>query len=344
MANIHGDPPRFEPGQPTGPHTLYLPDDEPIAGLPPTVTEKVLRIREIAETRHRAIPETIERQAINQAKGDAQRRLDRLLNHPHDGGFGLDPVTDMRVIMQRRVLADATVAAERLDARYQIARQEFQVAARTRSAIDVCLRNRRHGTAFTEYLAEPKLLKNEDILGAVSRLERRARELRADLHRCESAPYPLNHARARLVELIERLAQAPNVSALIEHEHGEIWWPTRSVQSQVMNVNADAGRPIAFTEVPDALAVLLWAMKDTLIKQCETLLAEEADDGAALSIAERQTQAAQIAGDLLAVEHDAAAMIWAGLDQKLPVWFDADMNAMAIIGAQLETRLATNGR
>ena len=92
-----------------------------------------------------------------------------------------------------------------------------QVAARTRSAIDACLRNRRHGTAFAEYVAEPpRLSKGETILDAVTRLERRCRELRADLHRCESAPYPLSHARARLVETVERLAQAPNVSMLIE--------------------------------------------------------------------------------------------------------------------------------
>ncbi|MFZ0853164.1 MAG: hypothetical protein WAO08_28700 [Hyphomicrobiaceae bacterium] len=74
--------------------------------------------------------------------------------------------------------------------------------------------------------------------------------MRADLHRCESAPYPLSHARARLVETVERLAQAPNVSMLIEHEHGEITWPVRSLQSMVMNANTDAGWPIAFTECP----------------------------------------------------------------------------------------------
>ena len=203
----------FEPERDTEPHTLYVPGDEPTEGLPPSVAEKVFRIREIADARHRALPETTERQAANTARGDAERRLDRLLAHPHDGGFGLDPATDMRVIVQRRVLADATTTAERLDARYQIARQEFQVAARTRTAIDTMLRNRRHGTAFAEYVAEPKLAKGETILDAVTRLERRCRELRADLHRCESAPYPLSHARARLVETVERFGAGAECTA-----------------------------------------------------------------------------------------------------------------------------------
>ena len=196
----------FEPGRDLGPHTLYVPGDEPTAGLPPAVAEKVFRVREIADSRHRALPETTERQAARRNRGDAQRRLDRSLAHPHAGGFGLDPATDMRVIMQRRVLADATMAAERLDARYQAARQEFQVAARTRSAIDACLRNRRHGTAFAEYAAEPKVLKNEDILAGVARLERRRRELLADAHRVASAPLPLSHAKERMREIVQTWA------------------------------------------------------------------------------------------------------------------------------------------
>ena len=93
--------------------------------------------------------------------------------------------------------------------------------------------------------------------------------------------------------------------------------------------------------MPDVLATLAWAMKDTLIKQCETLLAEESDEASALSIPDRQRQGLQIQSDLLAVEYDLGAMVWRGLDEKLPCWFDGDMNPMAIIGAQLVTRLAS---
>ncbi|MFZ0853254.1 MAG: hypothetical protein WAO08_29155 [Hyphomicrobiaceae bacterium] len=83
------------------------------------------------------------------------------------------------------------------------------------------------------------------------------------------------------------MAQTPNVSALIEHEAGEVWWPTRSVQSQVLNVE---GRPVAFAEIPDVLATLAWAIKETLIKQLDGLLTEESDDANALSVADRQKQ------------------------------------------------------
>jgi hypothetical protein len=96
----------------------------------------------------------------------------------------------------------------------------------------------------------------------------------------------LSHGKQRVREIIERLAQPPNVSMLVEHEHGEIAWPMRTLQSQMLNVE---GRPIAFAEAPDTLALFAWLHRDQLIKQLHALVAEEADDGAALSIAARQT-------------------------------------------------------
>jgi hypothetical protein len=134
-------------------------------------------------------------------------------------------------------------------------------AARTRAAIDTTLRNRRHGTAIVAYDGPPPtLLKGEDILAAVSRLERRCRELRADVRRIASAPLPLSHARERLGEMVATWARAgsPNVSQLIEHEHGGVAWPTRSLQSTVLNASPETGRPIAFAEIEPVIPTLAW--------------------------------------------------------------------------------------
>jgi hypothetical protein len=82
-------------------------------------------------------------------------------------------------------------------------------AVRTRAAIDTTLRNRRHGSAIVAYDGPPPtLLKGGDILAAVSRLERRCRELRADVRRIASAPLPLSHARERLGEMVATWARA----------------------------------------------------------------------------------------------------------------------------------------
>ena len=71
------------------------------------------------------------------------------------------------------------------------------------------------------------------------------------------------------------------------------------------------------------------------------MIAEEADDAAALSITERQTQSAQISGDLLAAERDLSWFVWSGLSQVFTVWF-GDVRPAAILGAHsLRSRRAT---
>lgn len=72
------------------------------------------------------------------------------------------------------------------------------------------------------------------------------------------------------------------------------------------------------------------------------MIAEEADDAAALSITERQTQSAQISGDLLAAERDLSWFVWSGLSQGFTVWF-GDVRPAAILGAQLVTIPPGNG-
>jgi hypothetical protein len=65
----------------------------------------------------------------------------------------------------------------------------------------------------------PKLNKGETVVDAIERHRRRVRELRADLHRIESAPYPSSYAKQRMRAQIGQLAQrgAPSVSSLVEH-------------------------------------------------------------------------------------------------------------------------------
>jgi hypothetical protein len=90
------------------------------------------------------------------------------------------------------------------------------------------------GTTFEAVEIElPQLLKGEDILSALDRLRRRGRELRADLHRIASAPFPSSHAKKRARDQIEQLAQrgAVGVSLLVELD-GDIEWPTLQVQAR----------------------------------------------------------------------------------------------------------------
>jgi hypothetical protein len=75
-----------------------------------------------------------------------------------------------------------------------------------------------------------------------------------------------------------------------------------------------------------------------MIARLDALISEEADDKAALSTADRQRQAAQMQGHLLAIERDIAWLVWRGLDERLPIWFAADLNPAAILQCTLVMR------
>jgi hypothetical protein len=62
---------------------------------------------------YRQVPLFEERHEANTARGDAQRRLERLLAHPHDGGFNLRE-DDVRVVQQQKLVEELIIAARDL--------------------------------------------------------------------------------------------------------------------------------------------------------------------------------------------------------------------------------------
>jgi hypothetical protein len=181
----------------------------------------------------------------------------------------------------------------------------------------------------------PKPNKNETIITAIERLRRRGRELRADLHRIASAPFPSAYCKQRMAAQIEALAMrgAPDVSMLIEHD-GDIAWPTQRLQSQVIGTEQ---RTLAFTELAEPIAVLAWLLTDQLKKRLSAEIDTEADDGAALTHEMRQQREAETMSDLLAVERDEAALVWQAQAQNLPCEHRAEILPPALLGLQLIT-------
>ena len=180
----------------------------------------------------------------------------------------------------------------------------------------------------------PKLNKGETVVDAIERHRRRVRELRADLHRIESAPYPSSSAKQRMRAQIGQLAQrgAPSASSLVEHDR-EIAWPTQSAQSKVYNAEKGA---IAFHETTDALALVAWLHR-ALIATLDREIASEADDPAALTHEARQQREAEVMGDLLAVERDESALVWQAQSERMPVEHRADISPLALLGLRLIT-------
>jgi hypothetical protein len=311
--------------------------------LPPAAADKLRQLRERASDAHRlTVPYEDIRQA-SMARIEAENALKRLTNHPHDHGFRLKP-DDRRVIAAQRTLDKTTDELRRLQERQATRSAAWNAAGRVPQACEAWLRDGRPGGTTLEAVEvePPKLLKGEDVLSAVERLRRRVRELRADLHRLASATMPSSYAKQKMREQVGQLAArgAPSASLLVEHD-GEIVWPTVQLRSEVYNAQAGA---IAFAAVPDAVALVAWALKDALIKKLDAEIDSEADDAAALSHEARQKAEAEVREDLLSVERDESALVWRAMDEKLPVEHRHDCSPQAILQVQLITAPhATNG-
>ena len=166
------------------------------------------------------------------------------------------------------------------------------------------------------------------------------RELRADLHRIASAPFPSSDCKQRMREQIEALTMqgAPSVSSLIELD-GKIEFQTQSLTSTVYNAQPGA---VAFAEVSDAVALVAWLHKDALIAALDREIASEADDKAALSHEARQKAEAEVQGDLLAIERDECALVWQARSENLPAEHRADVSVVALLSITLVTAPRVN--
>jgi hypothetical protein len=302
----------------------------------PAAAEKMRLLGQRSDDQHAVIPEFETVRAASMRKIEAANALKRLTDHPQDGGFGLKD-DDRRVLEAQRTLDKDTREFELIKQRSE----DRTAAWRTTAApVATCADFLRHGVPGNCKLEAvevqpPKLNKGETVTDAIEHLRRRGRELKADLHRIQSAPYPSSYAERQMIAQVEALAMqgAPSVSLLIEHD-GKIVWQTQQMQSTVYNAQP---RAVAFTEVPDAVALVAWLHKDALIAALGREIASEADDKAALTHEARQKAEAETMGDLLAVERDESWFVWQAQSQGLPVEHRPDISPLALLGVRLVT-------
>ena len=91
------------------------------------------------------------------------------------------------------------------------------------------------------------------------------------------------------------------------------------------------------------MGLICWINLEALLKRLDAEIDSEADDKNALSHDERQKREAVVLGDLLAVERDEAALVWAAQAQGLPAEHRADVDPCALLGVRLVTARAPNG-
>jgi hypothetical protein len=303
--------------------------------LPPAAADRLRKLRQRAADAHALVPKFEDVSEITTARLLAEQRLKRLTD-PAPDGFNV-AASDGRVRSQQKLVDTLTADVNRQQERQRERAAKWREAGAALQTAEEWLRHGKpHGVQLLDHDGpEPKLAKGENgPLDAIENRRRRVRELRADLHRIESSPFPSSHCKARMREQVEILAQRGEVDVgmVVEHD-GKIIWPTMRVQSTVFNAQPGA---VAFAEgVPDTLALLVFLLKPTLIAALDAAIDAESDDSAALTTEERQLRIAEIEGDLLAVERDESALTWLAMAERLPIEFRSDISPIALLGLRL---------
>ncbi len=278
---------------------------------------RALRLR--SADSHAVIPPFSEIQTASAERVAAANALKRLSDHPHDGGFGLK--SDSRQVTEaQRTLGRATEEFERIKQRSETKTAAWQAASGALANAETWLKSGRpSGVLLQDQETEvPKLAKGENgVLDAIENRRRRVRELRADLHRIRSAPFPSAHAKQQMREQIEALAMqgGPSVSLLIEHD-GKIVWPMQMTRSEVRGGERPA---LAFSETLDAVALTCWLHKSALIAALDREIGTESDDPASLSHEAREKAEAEVMGDLLDIERQGGGTCVSGAARSAAV-------------------------
>jgi hypothetical protein len=309
-----------------------------IEALPPQAAEKLRLLRLRAADAYAVAVPFEEVRAASAVKTDAANALKRLTDAAGIGGFALKP-DDQRVIVATKALAKAEDEFRRVQTRQATRAAAFQTSSGALAACEAWLRDGRPGgVALVDVEVDaPKLNKNETVIDAIERTRRRVRELRADLHRIASAPFPSSYAKQQMRAQVAALVQrgAPDCTNLLEHD-GQIDFPTMRLQSDVFNTGT-AGA-VAYATTPDVVGLLAWLSRDALVAALDREIDNSSDDPAALSPTDRELRTSEVMADLAAVELGEAALVWAAMAQQLPVEFRADINPVAVLQIALVTK------
>jgi hypothetical protein len=311
-------------------------DFDVIEVLPAAAADKLRALRQRSTDAHALIPMFADLQEANTERIKAEQRLKRLVDHPHDNGFGLKE-DDPRFVAAQRQLDKLTGDAKRLNERNEARSQAWRTASGALAACEDWLRHGKpHGTVLEAVEVEPpKLLKNEALIDGVERLRRDGRGVKATIHTIQSSCFPKSYCKAQIRAQIEQLAQRGEVSVsdVIEHD-GKIIWPTMRVQSLVFNAGAGA---TAFHEAVDFGGLFAFLLQPTLISVLDALVDAEADDAGSLSHEERQRRESEAQSDLIHIERREAELVWQAQAQGLPVEHRADISPLALLGLKLIT-------
>ncbi len=301
--------------------TLVVGPDGPFdvaTTLPPAAAGKLEALRIAADDARATLAPLHERiQEQRDGKFHAEARLRQLRES------GLREVPDeaeehpsVRQALQAIRNSQAEIA--KLTAMQDERSATWAVAARLRERSETYAE--KFGAACKPFVGTLKVPKASPV--EIERIRAAVANLEADAHRTRSAPVPLAEAKRLLREEIEKMAAdgAPSARHLLEGVSEIVWFSGSSSSRQF----SGRGFEPAFT---NAMKVIAWANRDSIIAALEAELDELADDGQAMTAAQRTEALADLAARKLEAERIEVELV-----DQLRVQHREDIDPRALLG------------
>jgi hypothetical protein len=169
----------------------------------------------------------------------------------------------------------------------------------------------------------PTLRRGETAIDAVEAARRRLGELRANVTRIQTAPYPASYLKAKSRDRIEAMAKrgAPDAFAAVEQDHPVIW-PTTPLTLPDGSV----------TPTPDVMAVMAHLFKKQMIQAESDAIDASADDANALTDDDRAKALEQTHRDISAIERDETFFVREANETGANIQFRMDTDPRALLG------------
>ncbi|MVT69845.1 hypothetical protein GPL21_32690 [Bradyrhizobium pachyrhizi] len=177
-----------------------------------------------------------------------------------------------------------------------------------------------------------------DLKKAITDIRQEIAELFADLRELSAKPRPSAEVKTKVRNLIEATATPPRVLGAIDHGEN-ILWPTAGVRGnqyvQKELVGSDLAIPpeaYSIGGTPDALGILCFAFKDTLIKAIDAEVDRYSDDANAITDTQRTQGEADIRAKIILAEREEEQLIRQAEERELPIHRRGDADPRVVLG------------
>lgn len=177
-----------------------------------------------------------------------------------------------------------------------------------------------------------------DLKKAIADTRQEIAELFADLRELYAKPRPSTEVKRKVREMIEATAKPPRVLGAIDHGDA-ILWPIVGIRGnqyvQKELVGSDLVIPpeaYSIGGTADALGVLCFAFKDTLITAIDAEVDKYSDDANAITDDERALGEAELRAKIILLERDEEQLVRLAEERELPIHRRGDADPRVVLG------------